>query len=67
MPKSSAPKESKFAEMCRKSRQMEANNSANGIVIEDDERATNIPEKDKEYDHHEDHPLGEIVQHRMVV
>ena len=32
MPKSSAPSESRFAGMCRRSRQMEANSSENGMV-----------------------------------
>src|SRR3982751_2098184 len=32
IPKSSAPSDSKFAGMCRRSRQIEANSSENGIV-----------------------------------
>ena len=45
MPKSSAPRDSRLAGMCLRSRQMAANSSENGMVSGDDERAADIAEK----------------------
>ncbi len=54
-----------MAEMCRRSRQIDANKSANGIVNETIKRGASVSQKNEEHDHDKDHSLAEIVQHRV--
>ncbi len=64
MPKSSAPSESRFAGMWRRSSRIAANSSANGMVIGDDQRAAHVAEnRRKRIEHDEQHCRRSVAQH----
>ena len=63
MPKSSAPRESRFAGMLLRSRQMEANSKRERNGQGDDERAAKIPEEEKQNHRDQQDSGGQIVQH----
>ena len=63
MPKSSAPSESRLAEMCRRSRQMEAKSSENGMVSATMSAPRTLPRKRKRMIDDQDDAFGQVVQH----
>ena len=63
IPKSSAPSDSRFAGMPFRFRHVAANKQRKRDGQSDDDGAANIPEKQKEDDHHQNDAFGEVVQH----
>ena len=62
MPKSSAPKDNRFAGMLRRSRQIDANNKEKGIVAGDDQCSPDITQKEQKNDRDQDEAFREVFQ-----
>ena len=65
MPKSSAPSDSRFAGMCRRSRQIEANSSENGMVSATISAPRAFPRNRNRMIDHQNDAFGQVVQHRV--
>ena len=63
MPKSSAPSDSRLAGICRRSRQMEANSSENGMVSATISAPRDIAQEQEQNDDDQDDAFGQVVQH----
>ena len=61
MPKSIAPIESRFAGMCLRSRQMNANSSDSGIVDRDDQPRADVVQEEDQHDDDEHDAAQQVV------
>ena len=66
MPKSNAPRDSKFAGMCLKSKQMRANNSENGIVAATIRAPRTLPRNRKSMIDTRIIPSVRLCEHRVA-
>ena len=65
MPKSSAPSDSRFAGMCRRSRQIGGEQQRKRNGQRHDQRAAHVAQEQEQNDRHQDDAFGQVVQHRV--